>query len=343
MERSISEQTGSDVPMQTISKSPESISTGVAFEPISRSCPAPNSAAFQWLLGDNWEAPDIISHHGSFLSGDDEAVPFRLWGPQLEPRACIVLLHGACDYSAAFDELGPALAAHGIIAFAYDQRGFGVRRSRGLSLQPRRQLADVSAACTAILENTEDIYGRTPSCARPFLLGESMGGGIAICAAANGLKLAGAVLVSPASLACLYRRIAFQFAANLLSVVAPSSQWRIDRRTDANLSDIAAIRLLSDPLVLRHVPTRLLAQLFSLAANTARNGARIDIPTLTLLGTHDRVLSRDCVETLHRRFRGNKTLHWVPGATHFLLHERGNNSVFDVISSWILRHAAHPY
>src|SRR3954447_23263449 len=62
---------------------------------------------------------------GAFQASDGADVPYRLWTPAGDPRAMIVLLHGASDYAGAFDEIGPLLTGHGFIAFAYDQRGFG--------------------------------------------------------------------------------------------------------------------------------------------------------------------------------------------------------------------------
>src|SRR5689334_1216013 len=61
---------------------------------------------------------------GAFAAGDGADIPYRLWLPR-EIRAGILLLHGACDYSGAFDEVAPRLARSGIAALAIDQRGFG--------------------------------------------------------------------------------------------------------------------------------------------------------------------------------------------------------------------------
>ena len=51
-------------------------------------------------------------------------------GPRDGPA--VLLLHGAFDYAAAFDEIGPKLAYKGFTALAIDQRGFGATESRGL-------------------------------------------------------------------------------------------------------------------------------------------------------------------------------------------------------------------
>jgi alpha-beta hydrolase superfamily lysophospholipase len=249
-------------------------------------------------------------------------------------------LHGACDYSAAFDELGPVLAAKGIAALTYDQRGFGTRRSRGRSLEPAYQLSDVKIACDTLRAKLSEFCGGDDGLAQPFILGESMGGGVAVRAAAAGLDIAGLVLVSPASLANFYRRFAFQIAANMVTFLIPWSHWYIERRVESELSDAAAIRLLSDPLVLRRVPSRMIAQLLSLAAEAAQDAIRIRVPTLTLLGTDEKIVHRGCVNAMVDRFDGHKELAIVPGGTHFLIHERNNERLFDLTANWILKRAA---
>src|SRR4249920_2038724 len=68
---------------------------------------------------------------GAFQASDGADVPYRLWNPPGEPRAVVLMLHGAFDYSGAYDEIGPRLASKGFLVFAYDQRGFGATASRG--------------------------------------------------------------------------------------------------------------------------------------------------------------------------------------------------------------------
>ena len=74
--------------------------------------------------------PNARIRIGSFPASDDAAIPYRLWQAKA-PRAFVLLLHGACDYSGAFDEIGPLFAARGFTALAIDQRGFGATSTRG--------------------------------------------------------------------------------------------------------------------------------------------------------------------------------------------------------------------
>jgi acylglycerol lipase len=310
----------------------------VLFEPLAGTAAGVDPDAFPWLLDGTDGVPGVTVVRQTFPLGS-ENVAYRLWRPAQTPVALAILLHGACDYCAAFEELGSFLAMRGIASLACDQRGCGSRRSRGRSLEVRHQLGDLAAARELLRVKIGDFYGMDAGATPLFLLGESMGGGVAVRAAARGLSIDGLVLVAPASLACPYRRVAFQTAANALSLCAPRSLWRIERRGESELSDAAAIRFLGDPFVLRGVPSRMMAELFSLAAEAARVAPRVKVPSLTFVGSEENVLRRECVETLHRRLGGPAEIESVKGAGHFLLHATGNEAVFRRIAVWMLRKA----
>ena len=79
---------------------------------------------------------------------------------------------------------------HGIAIIAPDQRGFGRSRARGIWPGGRALVADLAAI-------TRLVAARYPG--RPiFVLGESMGGAVAMVARAEVLPVAGVILVAPA-------------------------------------------------------------------------------------------------------------------------------------------------
>jgi len=108
------------------------------------------------------------------------------------PFAAIVALHGMSDYSNAFAIPASWWAEHGITTYAYDQRGFG--RSPQLGIWPgndvmRRDLGDF----------VDVVKARHPGLP-VYVLGESMGGAVAMTAFASNdpPKADGLILVSPA-------------------------------------------------------------------------------------------------------------------------------------------------
>ena len=67
------------------------------------------------------------------IAADGFELPMRSWLPAHgHVRAAVVALHGYNDYSNAFDGAGREFATAGIATYAYDQRGFGATRNRGV-------------------------------------------------------------------------------------------------------------------------------------------------------------------------------------------------------------------
>src|SRR5436305_428055 len=113
-------------------------------------CPAGAEAAADQLTQARWSLAAINPlgvrlRCGALAASDGAHIPYRLWLPR-EIRAGILLLHGACDYSGAFDDAAPRLARGGLAALAIDQRGFGATESRGRWAGHARMAEDVAAA-----------------------------------------------------------------------------------------------------------------------------------------------------------------------------------------------------
>src|SRR5439155_7629246 len=89
-------------------------------------------------------------------------------------EAVLLALHGFNDYSNAFDGPGEIWAKEGIATYAYDQRGFGAAPERGF-WPGRAALAADAAAAAQILRR---LYPGVPL----YLLGDRMGGAVAVIA-----------------------------------------------------------------------------------------------------------------------------------------------------------------
>ncbi len=122
---------------------------------------------------------------------DGVRLPLRVFRPAGEPVAGVVALHGFGDYSNAFADLGPALAEAGIVVWAPDQRGFGRGPGRRYWHGAERMARDAE---TLVRLAKAELPGRPV-----YLLGESMGGAVALVAlAAPDSAADGAVLSAPA-------------------------------------------------------------------------------------------------------------------------------------------------
>lgn len=121
-------------------------------------------------------------------------VPYRSWLPIDKPREVLLCIHGLGFSSASYAEFGRVLAARGIAVYAMDARGFGqwlaVRGKNKVDFEGC--LSDVEAA----LRSLRAAYPGTPV----FIVGESMGGAIALRAVSRNPQLVdGLVCAVPSS------------------------------------------------------------------------------------------------------------------------------------------------
>ncbi len=134
--------------------------------------------------------PWLVDGHAALMA-DGTRLALRTWRPASEAVAAIVTLHGFGDYSNAFADLGPTLAESGVAVFAADQRGFG-RAGRWGRWHGVDAMVDDARTLVAL---ARDAYPGRPV----YLMGESMGGAVAMLAMAGATRAAdGAILSAPA-------------------------------------------------------------------------------------------------------------------------------------------------
>ena len=265
----------------------------------------------------------------SFTASDGAQVPYRVWRAEA-PRALVLLLHGAFDYSAAFDQIGLRFAEHGITALAIDQRGFGATQSRGAWSGENRMIRDVIEAITFLRSRCGDGLP-------VFLVGESMGAAVAVDAAANApeLNLAGMVLAAPGAVTGILLKLFGILVAPLLQAFAPSSGIVAIRLKAGDLNPASANRLMNDPMVLHRIRPAALLGLFDLVRN-ARNAAdHVRVPVLTMAGSKDDLIGTLHIAQLHKRLAGEKAWVSFEDGPHLLLHWTKRDRVLARIFSWI--------
>jgi alpha-beta hydrolase superfamily lysophospholipase len=300
-----------------------------------------------WRVGFEFSAPDEAANiddarwsltgldpkarlrTGAFKASDGEDVPYRLW-QAAAPRALVLLLHGACDYSGAFDEIGPLLDAHGLTAMAIDQRGFGATSTRGRWRGKNRMIRDAIEAVIYLRMR----YGDRPPV---FIIGESMGAALAVHVAARAadLDLAGLVLSAPGAISGTWRRMFGTAITRVLRFFAPNSGIVVERLSAWDFTPGAAIRLLSDPMVLRRIRPAALFGLFKLSRSAVDEAEHVRIPVLTMAGSKEDLLRLDCIRRLHDGLAGEKDWEHFEGGPHLLLHWKHNDRVLDKVLAWL--------
>lgn len=266
---------------------------------------------------------------GSFFASDGAQIPYRLWTAR-NPVGAVLLLHGAFDYAAAFDEIGPKLARSGFTALAIDQRGFGATRSRGTWSGTLRMTEDALEAGRFLLE-------RGGSQRPLFILGESMGGAVAVHVAATEKlpQLRGLVLVAPGALASRFRQRLLSFITGAARLFARDSEIVFERHAGWELTPAAAIRLIGDPLVMRHIRPDIVSGMAELAMSAVGEASCVNAPAFTMVGARDELIRLACVRQLFENLAGEKCWRVVPDAPHLLLHWRRSNEILREAVLWM--------
>jgi alpha-beta hydrolase superfamily lysophospholipase len=152
------------------------------------------------------QAPQLTQTQ--FITSDGSRLPVKKWLPDEHPRVVLVALHGFNDYSNGFAWPAEFLAANGIATIAYDQRGFGQAPHRGIWPGTELLIRDVSE----MVQLVKSEYPQVPV----YLMGVSMGGAVALSAAASTdlPSVEGLFLVNPAvwggeSLSSFYRSMSW--------------------------------------------------------------------------------------------------------------------------------------
>ena len=274
----------------------------------------------------------------AFIAADGVSLPLRKWLPQGEVKAVILALHGFNDYSNAFTMPAPLWAEHGIATYAYDQRGFGGAPMRA-SWPGSARLAGDAVTATRLLRA---MYPGRPV----YLLGESMGGGVAILAATgtDGVPPGGAdglILSAPAvwgrQTMDFWPKLALFAAVRFVPDMLLTGQGLGIKPSD-NLPMLKA--LMKDPMVIKGARVATIYGLVDLMDTALEAAPRLQIPFLLLYGAHDEIVPRQALaefvadlppDPAHRH-----RLAYYRNGYHLLLRDLEGAVVAGDVASWVL-------
>jgi alpha-beta hydrolase superfamily lysophospholipase len=270
----------------------------------------------------------------AFVTADGTRLPLRAWLPAADPRGIILALHGFNDYSEAFDGPGKALAKSGLAVFAYDQRGFGAGPHPGY-------WAGTDTLSTDLMDAVTLLSARYPG--KPlYLLGESMGGAVAMVTMArpDAPAVAGLILSAPA----VWGRASMPwYQRTALAVASYTVPWLTLTGRGLNIrpsDNIEMLRRLSrDPLVIKETRVDAIHGLCDLMDAAAAIGPeRLSPPTLVLYGDKDEVIPSEPTLAVMARL-ANQPGHRVTGAFylngyHMLLRDLDADVVLTDIAAW---------
>ncbi len=267
-------------------------------------------------------------------TADGQRLPLRRWRPaEGMMRGVILALHGMNDYSRAFDGAGRHLAAEGFVLYAYDQRGFGAGPWPG-HWPGERALVEDAAAALGLL-----------AAAHPglplFLLGESMGGAIALLAAETQAlpPLAGLILSAPAVWA---RHDMGLMERGLLWLSSHSLPWLTLTGHGLHLtpSDNADMLrdLAQDPLVIKETRIDTIHGVVELMTRARQAARHLRRPALLLYGEKDEIIPAAATFQMMRALPdapARQRCALYSRGYHMLLRDRQAATVLADIAAWL--------
>lgn len=276
-----------------------------------------------------------------FVSFDGARLGLTVWSPtDGPPRAAVVAVHGMNDYANAFHIAAPIWAKAGIVTYAYDQRGFGRSPSRGVWAGHELMAEDLRTLTGLVRERHPGLP--------VTLVGESMGGAIAILAMASDRPAAAdrVVLLSPAVWGWrnqpLPNRTLLWFAANFTgSKVYTPPAWLTRRITPTDNRD-ELVAMGRDPLMVWGARSDALYGLVEAMDLAWRSIGEVRAPVLYLYGANDQIIPPRAALSAAGRLQPKDRSVYYPQGYHLLTRDLEGGGPIGDAQSFILDPQAQP-
>ena len=266
----------------------------------------------------------------------DEA-PMEAWRDlTVTPWAALLCIHGLSLHASSYASFGKQMGHLGIPTYAIDIRGFGSWQNQkaATNLDFDLAFADIKNALISIRK----AHPGLPI----IILGESMGGALALQTAADNPKLVDALICSvPArqsqgqKTTNIKAALGFIYTPNKELLVGP----KVIARATSNPE--VAEEWEQDPLNRSRFSAKDLNRFRHLMSQNPHKARQIaDIPVLFLQGASDRLIKPSGTLELFSKIQStDKNLVMVGSAEH-LIFEQGQfaNDMVDLVSNWIEKH-----
>lgn len=266
----------------------------------------------------------------TFVSADGERLPLEVWPAAGEARAVLVALHGFNDYRNAFRDAAAWWARQGIVTYAFDQRGFGETGRRGIWGGAAAMKLDAQTAIRLVRERHPGLP--------VHLLGESMGGAVALLAAADpeapavdGLILSAPAVWGAGAMSPFYR-VTLWLGAHLF----PASTFTgrgLGRLASDNLAMLRALG--KDPQVIKQTRLDAIYGLTRLMGRALEAVGRVRSPVLLLYGAHDEVIPASAVREMAEGLARSPRIALYPAGWHMLLRDCQAPAVWRDVTAWL--------
>lgn len=261
--------------------------------------------------------------------------PCMSWlNPFGKPKAVILCVHGLGLHSGSYEQFGKAMAPRGYAVYAVDVRGFGSwMAAKG------REKCDFKH-CSDDIVSTLNVLRMANPGVPIFLLGESMGGAIALNVAADYPTLIdGLISAVPAAERFQTGRTDMKVFLHLLT---GNRKVNVEKTVVDRATDDPALRQewTEDPLDRINLSAKELMQFQSFMNDNHDRAKKIDhLPVLIVQGGKDKLVKAEGTKELFKELvTEDKSLAMVNGAEH-LVYEEGQFSreVLNLTDRWIVQ------
>ncbi len=271
-----------------------------------------------------------LEENSTAVMADGYRLPVTAWLAEETPQAIILALHGFNDYRNAFRQAGQFFASHQLTTYAYDQRGFGETSQRGIWPGSGILQADAAAMANLLCDRYPDLP--------LYLLGESMGGAVAMSMPHPAPCIRGLILSAPAvwgwQTMPFWQSNMLRFAAHMVPAQTLTGEW-LDMKPSDNVDMLQA--LARDPLVIKATRIDAVFGLTNLMEAAFLASSTLDKPTLILYGEKDEIIPHipTCMMIDQLADTSNKRIILYPQGYHMLMRDLQATSVLQDMLMWI--------
>ena len=273
-------------------------------------------------------ATAALVDQGHWRASDGYILGLSQWQAE-NPHTVIVALHGMNDYGQFIETAAKHWQAKGITTYAYDQRGFG--RTEGNGRWPGHEVMAEDARTFIAL-----VRAKHPG-ARVFLLGESMGGAVAMLTAARSSEPVadGLILTSPALWGWSNLDVIKRSALWIMMQIAPGSRLS-GRNVPVKPSDNEQmlIALGRDPYVIKTTRVDALNGLVDLMEAAWHSAPKVTIPTIVLYADGDEVVPSQPIKDAAAAMPGTRAVICYTDGFHMLLRDLKGERTWNAIEAF---------
>lgn len=272
----------------------------------------------------------MIEFEGSFKNKDAQNLVYRAFIP-VNPRACVILVHGLGEHSLKYDYLAGVFCDNRIAFFSYDQRGHG--RSDGERGRIKR-FSDFVCDLRGFIE----IVKVETSCDKVYLIGLSVGALTAfIYSILYDEDLKGLIVSSPAlrlkNPPGAIERYIVRGLAVLFPWITTSNRIAFEALTHDEKM-VAALK--ADKLYSKIISFRMFAEMIRAMKYVFENAEKIRVPVLLLHGRADSVTDPAATRELYDILKtDDKEIKLYPDLYHELFSETKRMDVLKDVFDWI--------